>query len=589
MTATEATRPATTSGERFVLALEAGSSAYWRRDMSPVEIVELAKLLRSIRKVVSYVGRNAGAVVWEGMAAKDGDICLDPGVVTGSYPVPGSKVDIAVGSAIRKAYQATEWSDQVKRSALERSTLPPVYQYKFALWIDMAERVYADLCANRSILGLYSEKAREWEIERAREDLGMPPTFTELLHDWWEVAADRAGGSRKVDYHARSLLMTQGSISLDKYYANPLAVLNGVAALLTEECWSLQSVAARAEYRRELYDATFQKLLDYVKFWPGDRKDPFLLGGAQPEELCEEEEEPEGQTLSMQEAEEVEHRLAGKRVDFTHQVKSLVGNFGEVARVEGSDLVLPGRDAVDHALAHRVRVALHSIAEQKVAFNRGLTSGNIDRKRLHRAPTTGLVFHEKLRRFELHNDVALLVDCTGSMAEPTRWTKVEVIYQTIFSELVRYNPSARLFGYSERGSTCRLTELYRAGRFYSVQPHGKTASGEAIIATALTLRRSRRPLILHLTDGASNWGCGVPDAIRSCHRNGVRILTLGLDCDPMNVTALKEEYGDLIKFVDDVAKLPETLRSLLAARKSPPSTRRESVSVAAGSGRPVEA
>ena len=112
-------------------------------------------------------------------------------------------------------------------------------------------------------------------------------------------------------------------------------------------------------------------------------------------------------------------------------------------------------------------------------------------------------------------------------------------------------------------------------RFYSVQPHGKTASGEALIATALTMRRRRRPLILHLTDGASNWGCGVPEAIRSCKREGVRVLTLGLDCDPMSVTALKEEYGDLIKFVDDVAKLPETLRSLLAARKSPPSGERK--------------
>ena len=85
-------------------------------------------------------------------------------MVSGRYPVPGSTVDVAVGIAIRNAYQATEWSEHVKKSALAQSTLPPVYQYKFALWIDMAERVYADLCANRSILGRYSEKARELSL-----------------------------------------------------------------------------------------------------------------------------------------------------------------------------------------------------------------------------------------------------------------------------------------------------------------------------------------------------------------------------------------------------------------------------------------
>lgn len=578
MTTIAAAKPPRGGGERFVLASEAGASAYWRRAKSPVEVIELAKLLGSIRKLVSHVGRNTGSVVWEGMPAREGDICLDLGPVSGSYPVPGSKVDIAVGLAIQKAYQATEWSDHVKKMALAQSTLPPVYQYKFALFVDMAERVYADVTANRAVLGLYSEKAREWELERARRQFATPPTFTELLHDWWQIAADRTRQSAKVDYHSRSLLGMMGSTALDQYYSKPLSVLVDVAAKLTEKCWSLQSVADRCEYRRKLYVATFEELLNYVKFWPGDRKDPFLLTAAQQGEVgAEGEDQPVERTMSLRDAEEIEHRLAGRRVDFTDQVKSLVANFGDVARVEGSDLVMPARDAVDHAMAHRLGAVLQSVAQQTIAYSRGLASGSIDRKRLYRAPTTGLVFNLKLRRFGLYNDVVLLVDCTGSMADPTKWAKVEVIYQTIFSEVVRYNPNARLFGYSERGSTCRLTELYRQGRFYSVMPHGKTASGEAIMATALTLRRqSRRPVIIHLTDGASNWGCGVPEAVRYCKRKGIGVLTLGVDCDPMNMTALQEEYREHISFVTDIDEIPETLRRLLASRRHdrPPSTTR---------------
>lgn len=68
----------------------------------------------------------------------------------------------------------------------------------------------------------------------------------------------------------------------------------------------------------------------------------------------------------------------------------------------------------------------------------------------------------------------------------------------------------------------------------------------------------------------------MPEAVRYCKRKGIGVLTLGVDCDPMNMTALQEEYREHISFVTDIDEIPETLRRLLASRRHdrPPSTTR---------------
>lgn len=117
-------------------------------------------------------------------------------------------------------------------------------------------------------------------------------------------------------------------------------------------------------------------------------------------------------------------------------------------------------------------------------------------------------------------------------------------------------------------SICRITELYLKDKFYSILPHGKTASGEALIAISHYFSGSnKKPFIIHLTDGASNWGCGVESAIQVCHRQGINLLTLGMGCDETNKSMLRDEYHDLVQFVDDVEALPYLLRELLNKSK----------------------
>lgn len=554
--------------ESFYIPGQSGHSEYWRRDKSPIEDMELAKLLLSIRKISSYVGRNTGDIVWAGMECEDG-ISLNPSFIMGTYPIPAGRTDIMVGIAVRKAYVKTEWSERFKKIALERLDLMPVYAYKFGLYFDMAEKIYADCLSNRSVLGLYTEKAREWEMRQQRETFINPPTATELFHIWWIMAAERSGQGYKEEYRDHSAGGLTQRTSLEKFYKKPIPLLNSIIEPLINECPKIAGVTERGNYRVDLYTSIWPELIEYIKFWPGDRADHILLADKFRDELEQEEEEAvkalKATLVPYMDA--IERNLRGRAEDYTDQVRAIVNNEDEVVRIEGNDIIMLARDKVDKKLQYRLRMVVKSIAQRKRTYNRGLTSGKIDHRRLYRALTTGAVFQERKNYYELFNDFVLLVDCTGSMAGPTKWDWTETMYQTIFDAIKTVNKNARVFAYNEVKGACRITEIYLGERFYRVLAHGKTASGEAIIATALNLlrrkNRVKRPFVLHITDGASNWGCGVKDAIEFCKKNRINLMTLGLGCSPSSRNSLREEYGNQVQFVDNLENLPEQFKALL--------------------------
>ena len=67
--------------------------------------------------------------------------------------------------------------------------------------------------------------------------------------------------------------------------------------------------------------------------------------------------------------------------------------------------------------------------------------------------------------------------------------------------------------------------------------------------------RNKKPFLIHITDGASNWGCGVGDAIAYCRKEKINLLTLGIGCSPANKQTLKKEYGNLVQFIDRIDEL----------------------------------
>lgn len=527
----------------------------------------MARLLGALRKVASYVGGNVGRIVWSGMEAPNA-IALDPTPVLGKYPVPADKTDLMVGHTIRRAYVKTEWSDRLGSLATARAKLPVRYAYKFQLFFKMGERIYLDGLSNRSVLGYYTEMERNNVVARALADASHPPTISELLHIWWDMAADRKGNKYKKPYRDSSVRGMHRRTSLEKFYAEPMALLNSIVDRLHHECPKIHGVSERVNYRLDIYFSIWPRLFTFIRTWASDSKDPYLQNSrtsAIPRALGEDQPE---KNIPVWFPEEVDKVMAHQVSELTERVREVVQNKDEVVRVKENRIVMPGRNCLRKKLLHHLKFVIKTAAQKNTLFNRGLRTGKIDRRRLYRAYTTGTIFQMASSRFELVNDIVLLVDATGSMAAPSKWEKAEEIYQTLFTAIRAYNRNARLFAYNEMKSVCRITELYLKDRFYSILPHGKTASGEALIAMSHCISGcSKKPFIIHLTDGASNWGCGVQSAILQCRRSGINLLTLGMGCDDANKAMLRDEYGDLVQFVDNVDALPHLLRELLNKSK----------------------
>ncbi|MCF8137494.1 MAG: VWA domain-containing protein [Desulfotignum sp.] len=545
----------------FKISGEDGYSEFWRRDKSPVETLELAKLLVSLRKVVSHVGRNAGKVSWKDTV--ESDIIIDPTPVIGKYPVPASETDKLVGQAIHLAYKNIEMSDYALKLSKSQLKLSFRYMYKFELYFKTCESVYFDNLANQTVLSVYTEKSRKKKIQDSLDVTSHPPSLAELFAIWWNIAAQKGETKYLEEYTDTSTRRLMGQVNLEKFYKKPIQILNHMVPVLINECANINGVSERCDFRANLYVTTWEKLFAYIKFWPIDSSDKFLL--ARKKERQHLKGIKKSQVLpDLVFSEKLGRVVKKKEGSLNEEPPKKESPEKTAVAVELNPIMLPASDYVNKKLLQDLASVFKTVAVRESRYNRGLTSGNIDRRRLYRAHTSGTIFNIKKNEFNLLNDITLIVDATGSMAATNKWENAQEIFQTLFLAIEKFNKNARLFAYNEVRERCLLTELYKKGKFYTIQPHGKTASGE-IIKTLIrnVTGRNKKPIFIHITDGASNWGCPVQEAINLCKEKRVLLLTIGVNCNEENQALLKSEYGKLVQFAKTADQLPGLMRNLL--------------------------
>lgn len=525
-----------------------GISEFWRRNTSTLEAVELACLLNALRKVAGHLGLNVGRIEYAGMSDADAStIIIDPAGILGKYPVPPEKVDELVGIVTHEALHQRAWSEHVwKLLEQDCARLEGRARIIFQKIVHTGEDIFVDMLANRTVLGLYVEKVRWKGIAEgnARFEKGTP-SVDALLHQWWAIT------------------WGEESESLYDSSQNPLAALVRLTEKLHQLSLSEKGVIWQCEQRAVLYRSIWNELKEILSSM--EIIDKRLLWS--PEyRIREEGQTPssqvqENQTLTHSLIRTIEHQLAATSCDITPLIRHIVGHESDdIVPTSRWDYNIPAHPVIDRHLVTRLRGIFRRYAEHRRMVSRGLMSGSLDSRRLHRAALRGNCFKQTERLPSLRWNITFLMDASGSM-RGRKWRMVENTVANIHRALtVQQNLQA--FAYFEINGVCMISRLIRGKQLLSVPPTGQTASGQALIAAALLMPKDhRRKLLIHVTDGESNIGCNVQCGIDFCKRENIHLITLGCGC--RDRAAMVEQYGRTIQFVEHFGQLPDAIERLL--------------------------
>ena len=274
--------------------------------------------------------------------------------------------------------------------------------------VHTGERIYCDLVAEQSMLGLYTGQTRRVVLQRARRKIpSNTVSVDELVHLWWESAWDHEEVSEQ-----------------RAEYQGPLGKLNGLSGMLKNLSTSSRGVYRRCLQRSSLYVETWENTKHLIT--PMKIFDKMILWDREPHTATQEakvqgRKQSGPNALSSAVARRVEAELAKSSTDITPIIYSVVGHDNEdVVPMSRWDFNISAKPVVDPKQVARLRAIFQNYSERSKLVNRGLTRGKVDRKRLYRAPINGRCFMEKQYVTNMNWNICLLVDASGSMRGP-KW------------------------------------------------------------------------------------------------------------------------------------------------------------------------
>lgn len=531
--------------------MTAGISEFWRKNTSSNEAVELANVLRALRKVVGYLGQNVGVIEYAGMSQRQGaGIILDPELVMGEYPVPFLQMDYLVGLVTHEALHRIEWSDHVWK-VLEPvfTTMGAMSLVRFQKIVHFGEDIYVDIVADQKIFGLYVRQVRQQAIKEIAANIpSQKASFDEIVYLWW------AGQYTHVS-----------DASIRDEYRAPLSLLNDLSAGLKSVSRLNKGTTSRCEKRAELYLESFHQIEDLITpFFVHDKKlywyssSESIATGAPNKNKATKKTAP---PLPTDVLNEIELQLAKSSIDMTPIIQSVVGfDNKDVIPTSRWDFSISAHPLIDRRIVSRLKAIFQNYAGQNKVVSRGLVSGKIDRRRLYRASTTGRCFQQHDYIPNLDWNVTLLLDASGSM-RGNKWRMVENAVANIHKALTGFQNHLQAFAYFEKDGILMISQLIKNNRIQSVPPSGLTASGQAIIAAAwLMPKKRKRNILIHVTDGESNLGCDVQHGIDYCRKENIDLITLG--CGYRDRNAMTHQYGKSIQFLDHFGQLARAMERL---------------------------
>ncbi|MDY6917852.1 MAG: vWA domain-containing protein [Chloroflexota bacterium] len=560
-------------------------SEYWRVNKSVIDYVELANALRALRKIVSVMDLDA-EVVWAGMPCRaEKRIELPASLAKGDYPIPSDKMDILVGLNVHETLHFLEESEHAW-GYLSHSFLSMKEKTLLGKLFEAGEDIHVDgVAIRRGVPGHYVKKSRSWWQKNFQEDFTEGMATPERLFGIWSylmldvVYPDM--NSREMEQLVCLSCDSLETLDCDRLVESvccgrkmPMLQVIGTMLSMPEDYMAaLEMLLSKtpdiinsdAIGRALVYRELWERLESHFGDWDAKMKaaeaageltePPATSGGLLVDET----------KISAELADKIQQAVATEAEEITEAIKAALKSVG--AGEEGQHLYPavfenaleplekePNLDVV-RSLTEIFRLWL----EETLRVNRGLDSGTLDPKRVHRTPTTGRVFKQKeYHRQNLLWNIIVLIDASGSVG--WFWPQIQSIYGALAASLRGDNIHLDILGYRETADTCQIKNFFHSNRLYTVEPEGDTPSGEAIVAAALRMPPHGEKLIIHITDGLKNVGLPIESALDYCAAQGIDLVTLGVG----QAARPFATYGDSFQMLGtEAGRLPHAVGALL--------------------------
>jgi hypothetical protein len=548
-------------------------SKYWRKNRSRHEATELALGLRALRKVAGHLGPNVKPIFWDGMVeANESVIILRPDDVKGLYPMPPRIFDILVGQVAHEGLASIEWTelvrDRVRKDIPKQS--PEIWPF-LENFIEAAEDIYIYQLTGDRIWSKYLFSFYRQEAYRNFRDPSLPPSGPSLANIWRrKVIMDDVPNGLHFYYDDLLEILTQSVAEIKKVALQPsLRSRREGRIILYQEIWSaLEAVISEWEIFLFAEDAIGIPDQDAP---PGDLdKDLDELKAGD-----EEDDQRESGKLGQELVDQINAILEDEESDLAKNVAVAVSEpearSMPVEFKRGQALVNAQADPILVKRLERIFYEQEALIRKsrKRYYRRGLFEGRLDHRRLYRVPLDGRVFKNRENPSSDYLwQICLVADASASMtgrsATNVPWHTAEKTFIALTKASEGFKNILDIFAYNAERSICTLTQLYHGRELYTVVPTGRTPSGQAIMAAALSLKKKyKRSMIIHITDGAANCGLPLSDAVDYCLRNNIDVFTIGCDCNQQTRDFLHEAFPpERLYFMKNIDYLAEGLERL---------------------------
>jgi hypothetical protein len=555
-------------------------SRYWRKNISCHEATEMAAVLAAMRKVTSHIGGNVKPLYWRGMyCPSDGAIFLDPDEIKGTYPVPYRKIDFLVGQVVRDSFLCLEWNEWVREEVKKRaSSMGQELDRYLDYLIIAAEEIYIDELVRPSVWSLYLSKYFRFQSRtKGKRDPSLPPVPSSLASIW-----------------RKNIFLQFFPDNLHHYYDDLMRILLD-STVAIKGVKKLATVVERRESRVDIYLGMWNKVCQVISQWERFDLSPDGVGiqdeSGQKVKMEKQEDDteddPSSEDENLDSSEELKQELA-------EEISSILDE-GKTDLTKSIGAVLQDPDAEPMATVFSRGVAeciatvdnnqvkrLKNIFEKqevmirksrKMRVKRGLDMGDMDVRRLYRVPFCENIFKRKeIKQNDLSWSIAIVADASASMGRrvgvsktfSSSWLMAEQTFVSLAEAAKGFSNHLEVYGYFELNGQCEVVRLYNKSKLFTLYPVGQTPSGQAILAVAMIIKKTRnnKKLIIHITDGETNCGLDVAHAIEYCQKNRVDLITIGCGYNRKTQNILKEQYTTGIYLMDNIDRLPEGLECL---------------------------